>query len=69
MNMPKPHPFSIPEPGVPWWQTAKDCGAWTDRESGDVGYVHFGSVEALRVYTVKVTEQALNAARMPGEWK
>lgn len=53
-----PRAFRIPEPGTPWWQTAKDCGAWTDRQDGDVGYVHFGSVEALRVYTMKVCRQA-----------
>jgi hypothetical protein len=57
--------FRIPEPGTPWWQTAKDCGAWTDRGEGDVGYVHFGSTEALRVYTLKVTQQALQAAHPP----
>lgn len=56
-----PRAFSIPAPGTPWWQTAKDCGAWTDRTEGDLGYVHFGSTEALRVYTVKVTQQALAA--------
>lgn len=53
-----PRAFRIPEPGTPWWQTAKDCGAWTDRLEGDVGYIHFGSTEALRVYTVKISGQA-----------
>lgn len=58
-TMPRaPRAFRTPEPGTPWWQTAKDCGAWTDRQDGDVGYVHFGSVEALRVYTVKISNQA-----------
>lgn len=57
-----PRAFRTPEPGTPWWQTAKDCGAWTDRQEGDVGYVHFGSVEALRVYTVKISNQARAAA-------
>lgn len=52
-----PRAFRTPEPGTPWWQTAKDCGAWTDRNEGDLGYVHFGSVEALRVYTRKISMQ------------
>jgi len=56
-----PRAFAIPEPGTPWWQTAKDCGAWTDKPNGDVGYVHFGSIEALRVYTAKITKQAATA--------
>lgn len=56
-----PRAFRIPEAGTPWWQTAKDCGAWTDRQEGDVGYIHFGSVEALRVYTMKVCRQAEEA--------
>lgn len=57
-----PRAFRTPDVGTPWWQTAKDCGAWTDRNEGDVGYVHFGSVEALRVYTMKVCRQAEAAA-------
>lgn len=57
-----PRAFREPEPGTPWWQTAKDCGAWTDRKEGDIGYVHFGSVEALRVYTLKIGNQARAAA-------
>lgn len=57
-----PRSFREPEPGTPWWQTAKDCGAWTDRKEGDIGYVHFGSVEALRVYTLKIGNQARAAA-------
>lgn len=52
-----PRAFRTPEPGTPWWQTAKDCGAWTDRNEGDLGYVHFGSVEALWVYTRKIQMQ------------
>ncbi len=60
-----PRAFAIPEPGTPWWQTAKDCGAWTDKPDGDVGYVHFGSIEALRVYTVKITKQAQAAQPAP----
>jgi hypothetical protein len=37
--------------GLPWWQIAKDCGCWTDSNEGDMGLVHFGSTEALRVHT------------------
>lgn len=54
--------FAMPPPGTPWWQTAKGCGAWTDRLAGDVGCVHFGSTEALRVYSWKLTLQAEAAA-------
>ena len=54
---------AVPAPGVPWWQTAKDVGAWTDREVGDVGYVHFGSTEALRIFVVKISRQVEAAVR------
>ncbi len=47
--------------GVPWWQIARECGCWTDKADGDLGYVHFGSTEALRVYTTKITAQAYQA--------
>lgn len=60
-----PQAFRTPEPGTPWWQTAKDCGAWTDRQEGDVGYVHFGSTEALRVYTVKIANQVRESLATP----
>jgi hypothetical protein len=50
--------------GVPWWQIAKDCGCWTDTTDGDMGYVHFGSTEALRVFVVKITAQAYAAGKL-----
>jgi hypothetical protein len=51
----------VPATGVPWWQTAKDCGCWTDKSDGDMGYVHFGSTEALRVFVTKICAQAYRA--------
>lgn len=62
-----PKAFREPEPGTPWWQTAKDCGAWTDRGEGDLGYVHFGSVEALRVFAGKIARQAEAALHSTGK--
>jgi hypothetical protein len=52
--------------GIAWWQTAKDCGCWADKTDGDMGYVHFGSTEAMRVFVVKITAQAYKAGQLAG---
>jgi hypothetical protein len=52
--------------GVPWWQIAKDHGCWTDKTDGDMGLVHFGSTEALRVFVTKITAMAYLAGKQTG---
>jgi hypothetical protein len=52
--------------GLPWWQIAKDCGCWTDKDDGDMGYVHFGSTEALRVFVLKISAQSYKAGQLAG---
>jgi hypothetical protein len=61
-----PPPAAPAEPialGVPWWQIAKDHGCWTDKTDGDMGLVHFGSTEALRVFVTKITAMAYLAGK------